>query len=116
MRKHSVRQFHIATIVTSALLLFLGALASTNVLAGKPPKDPPVVIDIREAFADQESGTLVLVGGNFNAPVVRFGDDQIELSNITVTQNVLTTDLPVDLIPGDYLVTFLKAIHRNLSC
>ena len=71
-------------------------------LSRKP--DPLTESEIREVFADQESGTLVLVGGGINSPVVTFGNGQIELSNITMTEAVLTTDLPMGLIPGDYLV------------
>jgi len=70
-------------------------------------------LDITEAFADQDAGTLVLVGGVFTAPVVTFGDDQIELSNITVTESVLTTDLPNDLIPGDYVVQITEGTVRS---
>lgn len=91
--------------VFTGLILVAGLSSTTAAVAAKPvkpPAEPPV--EVREAFADQESGTLVLVGGTFTAPVVTFGNDQIELSNITVDSNVLTTDLPVDLIPGDYLV------------
>jgi len=103
MQKQPARQFHILSFA-AALFMMMGLFASTSVLAVKPPKDPPTEIDIREAFADQESGTLVLIGGTFISPVVTFGDDQVELTNIIVTEAVLTTDLPVNLIPGDYLV------------
>ena len=63
-----------------------------------------LALEVREAFADQEAGTLVLIGGSFTSPVVTFGDAQTELTNESVTETTISAVLPAGLIAGDYAV------------
>ena len=88
------------TRIFLALILIL--LTATALAA--PQSKQKLNIEIREAFADLDTLELVLIGGEFVAPLVSLGDDPTVLSVLSNTGTVLVVELPPGLLDGDYRV------------
>jgi len=92
------------------VLILCSSWWATGVAAHDSNKNDPNII---EAFADIGAGEVEIIGSNFGtSPTVSLGE--FGLLNVTLTMDSkILTDLPVGILPGDYLLMVSRSRNKE---
>ena len=92
------------------MVLLLPAPPALSAASNNDKSKAPVILEI---MTDVDAGLLTILGSGFDSPEIRLGADPAALTEVFMSEFELVLELPVGLIPGDYLMSLKDGKSKN---